>query len=291
MNHIPAKATAIQLGEFRAQIVSGGNFRMDGGTVFGVVPKVLWSRVLEADEKNNVAQATNCLLIDTGRQKLLVDTGYGSKLSDKQRAHLDIPPGNPLLESLTRLALEPSDIDVVILSHLHFDHAGGATLVDDRGDVVPAFPNAQYIVQQQEWAIATADLPEVRGAYAVENFQPLADSGRLVLVDGSTEITPGINVILTGGHTPGHQVIQVNSQGHGAIYMGDLCPTSSHLRVCWETAFDLDVLTSRRKKFELLGEIADHDVTVFFDHDPHVTHARIRRDEDRDFVVASGDPA
>src|SRR5271154_3317124 len=151
----------MKLGDFTISTVSGGRFSPDGGTMFGVVPKVMWSKVIAADEYNCIAQATNCILVQTGRQNVLIDTGYGSKLRDKERLLLRADPGDPIVDSLAAKGLTPDDIDLVILSHLHFDHAGGGIrLADDK--LVTTFSRAEYVVQRLEWEIATADYPELR---------------------------------------------------------------------------------------------------------------------------------
>lgn len=258
---------------------------MDGGTMFGLVPKVLWSRYVRPDDDNNLDQDTNCLLVDTGAHKVLIDTGYGGQLSEKERQILAAQAGTPLLDSLRRVGVAPEDIDTVILSHLHFDHVGGATMLDEDGRWRPTFVNARYVVQRHEWMFATADLPELRGAYAREQLLVLRDSGSLCLIDGRVEIVPGVSAIPTGGHSPGHQAIRLESAGAGGVYLGDLCPTPHHLPVRWGTSYDLDLLQLRRSKAALLATIAARGSLAFFDHDPHTTHARLRCDKRRDFAV------
>jgi glyoxylase-like metal-dependent hydrolase (beta-lactamase superfamily II) len=276
----------LQLGRFTVQVVSGGRFRMDGGTMFGVVPRVLWSKYAEADEDNMLPQATNCLLVETEQTKVLIDTGYGGKLTEKQRTQLGAQEGAPLVTSLTRIGVAPDDIDIVVLSHLHFDHVGGGTQRTDSGTIEATFPRAEYVVQRREWMLATAELPELRGAYPLENLLPLRTPGRLRLLDGNVEIAPGIHALVTSGHTPGHQSILIESQAGAAVYLGDLCPTAAHLPPRWGTSYDLDVLQLRRSKTELLGKIADEGWWAFFDHDHQITHARLRRDDKRDFAIA-----
>lgn len=280
----------MQLGEFRVDVISGGRFKIDGGTLFGVVPKALWNRRLEADSENRVPQGANCLLVDTGRERIVIDTGYGDKLNEKQRRILAAQSGNPIREELDTIGASPESIDFVILSHLHFDHAGGCTALVEGGSPRAAFPNAQYVVQRREWMVATANLPELKGVYPVEDLLPLADAQRLWLIDGPTDIAPGIRALPTGGHSVGHQAVQITSGGEGGIYLGDLCPTSHHLPVRWGLAYDLDVLETRRQKSILLSTITDHDWVAFFAHDPHLTHTRLRRDEKRDFAVKESFP-
>ncbi|HET6325093.1 MAG TPA: MBL fold metallo-hydrolase [Planctomycetaceae bacterium] len=275
----------MKLGQFNVTTVSGGRFRSDGGTMFGVVPKVLWSKLIPVDDKNCIAQATNCVLVQTGRQKILIDTGYGPKLQDKERAILGAEPGNPIITSLAAQGVKPEEIDVVILSHLHFDHAGGGVSVD--GDrLVTTFPNAEYVVQRVEWEVATAGYPELRVAYPQENIAPLEVSGQLRLVDGDVDIVPGIHARITGGHTDGQMALFIYSGGQTAVYLADACPTWRHLPSLWCMSYDMDLLQARRIKPVLLGEIAEQGWWALSDHDPDHAAARLTTDPQRDFAVS-----
>ncbi len=268
----------MKIGNFEIATVSGGYFRLDGGTMFGVVPKGLWNRRFPSDENNLIAQDTNCLLAQRDGRSFLIDTGYGSKLSEKTRKIFRSQSGDPLVENLAQLGISPEEIDVVILSHLHFDHAGGATQ-NVEGQLRTTFPNAEYVAQQAEWETATADLPELRGAYPQENLFPLKASGQLRLIDGDVEIAPGIRSIVTGGHTAAHQVIIIEDDGHSAIYLGDICPTTRHLPMMWCMAYDVDLLQTRRIKEELLARAVDENMVAVFDHDPDQAAAFLARDE------------
>jgi glyoxylase-like metal-dependent hydrolase (beta-lactamase superfamily II) len=275
----------MQWGEWTLETVSGGRFRIDGGTMFGVVPKVLWSRRFPADDQNRIAQGTNCVLIRTGARNVLIDTGYGSKFTEKQRAIYEAEPGDPLAASLSALGVTVDDIDVVVLSHLHFDHAGGATRRTEAGELIPTFPRAEYVVQRVEWELATADLPELRGAYPPDNLWPLERAGQLRLIDGEIEILPGLSGVPTPGHTSGHQSILIEQGGETAIYVGDLCPTARHLPALWCMAYDVDLLEVRRRKPLILGEAADGDWLVLLDHDPEHAAIRLKRDDEREFRI------
>jgi len=275
----------MKLGQFTISTVSGGRFRSDGGTMFGVVPKALWAKLIAVDADNCIPQATNCVLVQTPERNILIDTGYGSKLRDKERASLQAEAGDPIVKSLEAKGLTPADIDLVILSHLHFDHAGGGIRAqEDR--LVTTFPRAEYVVQQLEWEIATAGYPELRAAYPQENIAPLKDSGQLRLVDGDVEITPGIRGRITGGHTSGQQALFIESDGQTAVYLADACPTWRHLPSLWCMSYDMDLLQARRIKPILLGEIADRGWLALSDHDPDHAAARLVRDPKRDFAVA-----
>lgn len=275
----------MRLGQFELTTVSGGRFRTDGGTMFGVVPRALWSKVIPAGEDNGIAQATNCVLVRTGTKTVLIDTGYGSKLSPRDKRNHQAEEGEPLLASLAAVGVEAADVDVVILSHLHFDHAGGCTRVDESGRAVPTFPKAEYVAQRMEWMYATAGLPELRGSYPQENLLPLQQSGQLRLIDGDVEILPGFRALVTGGHTVGHSVIFIESGGETAVYLGDVCPTWRHLPSLWCMGYDLDLLTLRRIKPKLFGELADRAWWGLSDHDPDHAAARLVRDAKREFAA------
>jgi glyoxylase-like metal-dependent hydrolase (beta-lactamase superfamily II) len=275
----------MKLGQFTVTTVSGGRFRSDGGTMFGVVPKVLWSKLIPVDANNCIAQATNCVLVQTERQKILIDTGYGPKLQDKERAILGAEPGNPIVTSLSAQGVTPEEIDVVILSHLHFDHAGGGVALD--GDrLVTTFRNAEYVVQRLEWEVATAGYAELRAAYPQENIAPLGVSGQLRLVDGDVDIVPGIHARITGGHTDGQMALFIYSGGQAAVYLADACPTWRHLPSLWCMSYDMDLLQARRIKPVLLGEIAEQGWWALSDHDPDHAAARLTTDPQREFAVS-----
>jgi glyoxylase-like metal-dependent hydrolase (beta-lactamase superfamily II) len=277
-----------QLGDLRLTTISGGPFRLDGGAMFGVVPRPLWSRLIAPDDQNRIPLATNCVLIEAGTKKILIETGCGSKLPEKQRQIFATALGDPLVENLRQHGVEVGDIDSVILSHLHFDHAGGGTQQLPDGSLRPTFPNAEYFVQRWEWQIATGNFPELRGSYPPENLLPLQASGQLRLVDGDVEIVPGVWAEVTGGHTQGHQALLIESRGETAAFVGDLCPTTRHLPQLWGMGYDVDLLQLRRRKRDLLGRIADRGWLALWDHDPDLAAARLERDPRRDFAVAEG---
>ncbi len=276
----------MQLGSLTLRTISGGTYWIDGGTMFGVVPRPLWERNFPTDEQHRIPQDTNCLLVQTGDRNILIDTGAGSKLTDKERGRLSAQPGDPLVENLASAELTVEDIDQVVLTHLHFDHAGGATRFDAEGQLVPTFPNAEYVVQREEWVSATAGYPELRAAYSLDNLLPLRDSGQLTLIDSNRGVGSGMRVFVTGGHTQGHQVIILESDDQTAVYLADICPTWRHLPVLWCLSYDTHLLQTRRIKAELLGQIADSGWLALFDHDPDVVAARLQRDSRKDFVVS-----
>ncbi len=275
----------MNLGPWQLDTVSGGRFRLDGGTMFGVVPKSLWEPVQPADELNRIRMATHCVLARDGQHTVLVDTGYGQSSTYADTEIHDLEPGFPLLDSLAALGVTVDEVDTVILSHLHFDHVGGGTFAGDDGRRRTTFPRASYFVQRREWEDATSKSPLLAGSYDPERFAALEASGQLRLVDGDTTVVPGIQSLLTGGHTRGHQALVIEGEEQRALYAGDLCPMTSHVRTHWHMAYDVFPLETRARKRELLGRAADQGWWVLWDHDPDVAAGHVARDEKREFRV------
>lgn len=275
----------MRVGAWQLDTVSGGAFKLDGGAMFGVVPKPLWERVEPADEQNRIRMATNCVLARDGRHTVLIDTGTGTKHSAKEREVFAVEPGDHLVENLARLGVAPEDVDTVVLTHLHFDHAGGSTRVGTDGKIVPTFSRARHIVQRGEWELAASGVPELRGVYPTEHFLPLLETGSVQLIDGDVELVPGMRSLVTPGHTQYHQSVVMASGGETALYIADLCPMSAHLRSHWCMAYDVDVLETRRRKPRVLGQAAEGGWWVLWDHDPDMVAARVSRDAKREFVV------
>lgn len=276
-----------EVGPWRIYALDGGRFRLDGGAMFGVVPRPLWQKVSPPDEQNRIRMAANCLLAQRAGQTILVDTGYGGKLSEKELDFNAATPRDPLPAALSAAGVSPDEIDAVVLTHLHFDHAGGCTKFNAHGELVPAFPRARYYVQRSEWEDATGGAAELRGSYPLDNLLPLQEAGCLELLEGDVEIFPGLKTIVTGGHTRGHQALLFESAdgAQGALYPGDLCPTTNHLRTAWCMSYDMEVIQSRRRKPELLGRAADHQWLVMWCHDPDIAACRLERDPRREFTI------
>lgn len=274
----------MQLGNWQLDTASGGEFWLDGGAMFGVVPKPVWNKQQPADEANRIRLHTNCVLARNGDHTVLIDTGYGGKNSSKEQEQMRLAAGEPLLASLAALKVAPEDITVVLFSHLHFDHAGGGVQKVD-GNLRPTFPKATYVAARGEWESATSGAAELRGAYPLDNLLPLQDAGALRLVDDGEEVVPGLRVHRTGGHTRGHHVPTFRSLGETAVYLGDLCPTHSHFPSLWCMAYDTHPLLTRKRKPELLGRAAEENWRVLFDHDPDFAGGRIARDERREFIL------
>ena len=275
----------MRLGDWELTTVSGGTLRLDGGAMFGVVPKPLWQKLSPPDERNRIRMATNCLLARAGRHTILVDTGYGGKVSERQREFDALEAGEPLLESLARVGVAPEQIDYVALTHLHFDHCGGATRYDRQQRIVPTFPNARYLVSSIEWQTANSNAPELQGSYPPENFRVLGETGRLRLLEQPEELLPGFRWMPAPGHTAGHVAYVFESRGETAVYPCDLCPTTAHLRRLWCMAYDVDLLETRRRKPALLGRAADEGWWICWGHDPDIAASRLARDARREFIV------
>jgi len=262
----------MQFGKFKFFTVSDGRFWLDGGAMFGIVPKTLWDKLNPADEINRIELALNCLLIQTPKHNALVDTGIGEKLNDRFRKIYRVEKNTNLVGSLDKIGLKPDDINFVINTHLHFDHCGGNT-IRENGKFVPAFPKAKYIIQKQEWFDATNPNERTKGSYLSENFIPIEEAGQLILVDGDFEVLPGIKVVVTSGHTRSHQSILIESGGKKAIYLGDLIPTTSHIKIPYIMGYDLYPLNIIVKKKEILKRAKKENWLLIFEHDPRIVFA------------------
>ncbi len=277
----------LQLGEHRLRMVSGGDFRLDGGAMHGVVPKTIWSRLVGCDEHNRVAYSTNCLVVDTpGGERVLVETGNGDKFSAKERAIYGIEQQGCLLRALAAESIAPESIDVVIMTHLHYDHAGGAVRRDDGGALAPVFPRARHVVQRRELEDALHPHERNRASYLIENIEPLLEAGRLEAVDGEVEVARGVTVVPTPGHTLGHQSVRIDGiggiggasgAGRRALFLGDVVPTAVHVRLPFIMAYDLDVVATLESKRAVLAQAIDEDWLVLFGHDKR-HGARLGRD-------------
>jgi glyoxylase-like metal-dependent hydrolase (beta-lactamase superfamily II) len=275
----------LKIGAYQVDVLRCGEFRLDGGAMFGVVPRVVWERLTPPDASNRIRLQTNCLLIRGEGVTILVDTGVGDKEDDAFHARFAVQRGPGVPGALEAVGLTPEDITHVVISHLHWDHAGGATRRDEDGKLVPAFPRARYVVQRGEWQDALAPSERTRASYMPDNFMPLQEADCLQLVDGETEIAPGVIVFPAPGHNRHMQCVRVKSAGDAGVFLADLVPTRHHLRPAFIMGYDLYPATTLETKRELLGSIHAGRWLLFFDHDPEVPVATLDRDERGHFVA------
>ena len=253
--------------------------------MFGVVPKVLWERCCPADEFNRIPLSLTCLLIRAHGMNVLVDTGLGGKADAKFQTMFAVDRTTSLEQSLARLGLSRDDIDLVINTHLHFDHAGGNTMHTHDGALIPAFPKARYAVQRGEYEDAVQANERTKASYRPENFMPIAGTKQWDLLDGDTELLPGITAVVTPGHTRCHQSVRIESEGHTACYLGDLIPTVSHLPLPYIMGYDLAPIQTLETKRRLLERAdADHWL-LLFEHDPAIRGGYVRRDAEGKYRI------
>ena len=262
----------MKLGSFEIYALSDGTFALDGGQMFGVVPKPLWERKMPADSRNRVRLGLNCLLVRTGRHNLLVETGIGDKFAPKYADIYGIDKSTTLLDDLARAGLGVNDIDIVINTHLHFDHCGWNTRRTD-GKILPTFPRARYFIQQGEWEHALHPSERDAASYVPEFFR--AAEAQTELLEGNQEIVPGVSVEVMPGHTRHMQCVWIESEGQRACFVGDLVPTQAHLPYPWIMAFDLDPLETLASKHRLLPRLLEEQSLVIFPHDPQTHWARL----------------
>jgi glyoxylase-like metal-dependent hydrolase (beta-lactamase superfamily II) len=277
----------IALGDIHVHVLSDGGFALDGGAMFGVVPRVVWERTDPPDEKNRVRLALNVALIESGGKRVLVDTGVGDKWGEREREIYRIDRSSSLLAGLASLGVRPEDIDIVINTHLHFDHAGGNTRAIE-GRVVPTFPRARYVVQLGEWEDATRPHERSRASYLDENYVPLAEARQLHTVQGEVEVAPGVRVVPVGGHTAYHQMVVVESEGQTLAIPTDLVPTASHLPLPFIMGYDLFPVGTLEAKRRILGRAFEERWRLLFYHDPRVQVATIRKQRERYVLAEAG---
>ena len=273
------RSTTFSIGRLKAHALEAGRLRLDGGAMFGVVPKPLWERRAPADERNRIRLAMRCLLLEHPDGLVLIDTGLGNKDSDKfkdiycvENAGAD---GRTALEdALASVGFSPEDVRWVINTHLHFDHAGGDTWLDPSGAVRLTFPRARHVVQRGELEFATHTNERTAGSYLAPNFA----SVDFTLLDGEREVLPGIRCLPTPGHVPYHQSILIESGGERLCYLADLVPTSAHLPLAWIMGYDVQPLATLESRRAIYGRAEAEGWRLFFEHDPAVIEGRLARD-------------
>lgn len=267
----------MKLGRFEIYPLLDGYFRLDGGAMFGVVPRVLWEKTDPPDDQNRILLALGALLVKAHGKHILIDTGIGNKGDEKFCDIYAVDRRPTIEESFAKIGLTPKEIRIVINTHFHFDHAGGNTTRLKDGRIVPTFPNAEYYTQRDEWRCAMTPNERTQRSYLLENYEVLSKLDRLNLLDGNAEILPGIRVIKTPGHTEHHQSVIVQSEGETICFLGDLIPTSSHLPLPYIMAYDLFPLTTLETKRRLLEQAHEEQWLLFFQHDPRVRMGRLEK--------------
>ncbi len=282
----------MKFGNFELLLLSDGTFWLDGGAMFGVVPKVLWNKLNPADEQNRIELGLNCLLIQARGKNILIDTGIGDKFDEKFRNIYSVDKSRNLIGSLKEIDLNPEDIDIVINTHLHFDHCGGNTrpalLQKCKDKLVPSFPNARYFIQKGEWEDAMNPNERTCASYLKENLIPVKEAGLLELINGDTEILPGIKTIITNGHTKNHQSVLIESCEKKAIYLGDLIPTTSHIKIPYVMGYDLYPLEIIEKKKEVLSKALKEHWLLIFEHDPRIGMGYLEKKGDKITFQSAG---
>jgi glyoxylase-like metal-dependent hydrolase (beta-lactamase superfamily II) len=270
----------MKFGEYRVEVVPGGEFRLDGGAMFGVVPRSLWQRVAPPDEENRVRLNANCLFVEAAGERVLVETGMGDKWTPRQREMYGVSGGRALAESLfERTGCRAEEVTLVVNTHLHFDHAGGNTKVDDEGRVVPTFPNARYFVSRAEFEHAEGPHERDRASYLPENWRPLAESGQLELKDAEYEVLPGLTLETVAGHSRTMQCVRLERAGRTLYGFADLVPTRAHVPLAWVMGYDLYPVETLEAKRRLLPQAAREGWLCLFYHDPVAPLARVVEEE------------
>ena len=273
----------MRLGAFELISLSDGHFRLDGGAMFGVVPKPMWEKRAPADGRNRIPLGLRPLLVKTPDRIVLIDSGIGDKMRPKDVDIYAIDRTPRLDQSLAEAGVGAADIDVVIATHLHFDHMGGGTAVVD-GVLRPTFPNARYLVPRGDWEDANHPHERNRASYLPENFLPLKEFGVLDLVGGDGEVLPGISLWRTGGHAMHHHLVRIDAGGRTAVFVADLIPTTAHVDEAWIMGYDLYPMDTLAYKKTFLREAIDREYIVFFEHDPTIPAGIIREKDGRKFV-------
>jgi glyoxylase-like metal-dependent hydrolase (beta-lactamase superfamily II) len=283
-----------QLGDIRIHALHGGSQRLDGGAMFGVVPKPLWQKRIPADERNRIPLALRCLLVETPDALVLIDNGAGNKENEKfiDIYGLDNAASDParfptrIEEALAQLGYGAEDVDIMLDTHLHFDHAGGNTRSGEDGGIELSFPRARYMVQRGELEWSRIRNERIQASYLPHNIEPVVAAGRMELLDGDVEIVPGVSVIRTPGHTPHHQSVLITSNDETACFLADVIPTSAHLPLPWIMGYDVEPLVTLESKRTLLARARQENWLLVFEHDPVVAWGRLDPGETKPVLLA-----
>jgi glyoxylase-like metal-dependent hydrolase (beta-lactamase superfamily II) len=275
----------VRLGDLELTPLLDGYLRLDGGAMFGTVPKPLWERRTAADERNRIRLAMRPLLV-RGERLMIIDAGAGDKMDAKSTDIYGLDRRESLDVTLARAGVQRTDIDLVLASHLHFDHAGGFTVRDASGAIVPAFPTARYQISHGEWEDAMHPHERNRASYIPENFAPLVETGVVDFLRGDEAAMAGVRVRRTGGHTRFHQIVYIESGGRTAVFAADLIPTTAHVDLPWIMGYDLYPMETLEFKRAFLRDAIEQEYLVFFEHDPAIAAGYIRDTNGRKHVEA-----
>ena len=269
-----------RIGSYTLHTIETGRFKLDGGAMFGIIPKPLWEKKIPADDRNRITMNMRCLLLESSDRLILIDNGLGDKYDDK---FADIYAVDheyaELHRSLQEAGFGAEDVTDVILTHLHFDHCGGSTRRTEGGDLEVVFENAEHHVQGDHWAWAEDSNPREKASFLPANMEPLAASGQLNLLDGEGELFPGVEVGTAFGHTKAQQIVKVSGDEGTLVYVADLLPTTAHLRPAWNMAYDIRPLETIDEKAEFLQDAVEGGWHLFFEHDPEVAVADVEQTE------------
>jgi len=271
----------ISIGQIKIHALRDGYFYLDGGAMFGVVPRTLWEKKFPADEQNRIRLGLNSILINTGKILILVETGIGGDLDQKFFDYYSVEREPGLISSLQKLGYQAEEINFVINTHLHFDHCGGNTYKNKKGEDVPTFPKAKYIIQKGEWAYALHPSERDKQSYLKHNFLPLEKYGLLQLLDGDREIAEGVEVILIPGHTSSFQCVKVHSEGKVLFFLGDLVPTSAHIGLSYVMSYDLFPLETMENKKRVFDQAIEEDWILAFNHDPEHFFGKVKKEDNK----------
>ena len=267
-----------KIGEWKVSILETGDFWLDGGAMMGSIPKVLWSKAHPCDQINRIQLAMRCLLLDDGKNIVLIETGIGDKNSKKFIDMFNISQDeNALSNTLSKYGYMPENITHIILTHLHFDHAGGATIVDEKGDFKPAFPNALYYISETNWEAGLNPNYKDKASYLEENYIPLKNAGVLKIIPENSEIIKGISTYVVNGHTYGQQLVKISDDKETLVFCSDLIPLKSHLKIPWIMGYDLNASLTLKEKEQFLNCASDNDWILYFYHDPEIVAVKIKK--------------
>ena len=266
----------MKIGKYKLRILTSGFFGLDGGAMFGIIPKVLWQKTNPPDDDNRIKLSTRHLLLESSSKKIIIDVGMGNKWNDKLKKIYAVDENHSMTQALNDIGLRFEDITDVILTHMHFDHSGGSTISVD-GKIIPAFPNAKYYVQKENFDWAMNPTEKDRGSFVKDDFVPLAEEGVLNFLNGNEQFDDEIEFIVTNGHTFGQQLVKISDSSDTILFCADLVPTISHIPIPYLMGFDVQPLVTVKEKNDILLIAAKENWKLFFGHDPEVTFATVKQ--------------